>query len=361
MGRGKTTKRLSRPSSSPYAQGRRAATDKSQTGESRNNNRVEKEVISVDPPTRPTASRSSPMAFSEPANLDTGNEIINMTDVNINQTQSTTINERFLDSVNSNPLQVQSIHSALGAQVSPTIKQKICHGDYVDLASLLATQKDSERRLSLGPNGEIMTKEKSTIKIFDIEKWTDAFLIYLSIYSSVHPTKFQDMLKYISTIRLGASRIRTMGWKTYDEQFRLKLANDPSGSWGNIDYELWLLYMSNVEPVTNQSTQFSTKGRSTFGKCFEYNNKGFCHISQCSYAHCCIQCNNEHPKIFCPLKNTYNPQSVTYQTFRPQFNSNRTRPANNFQNSNRNMQTRNPTQANTFQNNKYLGPRRFTN
>ncbi|KAK6171941.1 hypothetical protein SNE40_018361 [Patella caerulea] len=48
MGRGKTKKRLSRPSSSPYAQGRRAATDKRQRGQSRNDN-GEKEAVSLDP------------------------------------------------------------------------------------------------------------------------------------------------------------------------------------------------------------------------------------------------------------------------------------------------------------------------
>jgi hypothetical protein len=32
-------------------------------------------------------------------------------------------------------------------------------------------------------------------------------------------------------VRLGASRINGLGWKTYDEQFRLKMGIDPVKSW----------------------------------------------------------------------------------------------------------------------------------
>ena len=44
-------------------------------------------------------------------------------------------------------------------------------------------------------------------------------------------------------VRLGASRINGLGWKTYDEQFRLKMGIDPVKSWEIVDQELWLLYM----------------------------------------------------------------------------------------------------------------------
>ena len=49
------------------------------------------------------------------------------------------------------------------------------------------------------------------------------------------------MLKYIHDVRLGAER--SGNWKLYDEQFRLKLVSDPNKSWGNIDTELWVMYM----------------------------------------------------------------------------------------------------------------------
>ena len=73
----------------------------------------------------------------------------------------------------------------------------------------------------------------------NIENWTDAILIFTSIYCSVHPATYPDMLTYIHTIRLGAKR--SQGWKNYDEQFRLRKSQDPTSSWALIDPEFWLL------------------------------------------------------------------------------------------------------------------------
>jgi hypothetical protein len=62
----------------------------------------------------------------------------------------------------------------------------------------------------------------------NIETWTNAFLSFASIFISRHPSEAKGLLKYIHTIRLGASRQSTLGWKTYDQQFWLRKAIDPS-------------------------------------------------------------------------------------------------------------------------------------
>jgi hypothetical protein len=72
-------------------------------------------------------------------------------------------------------------------------------------------------------------------------------------YTSAHPEKYQALLKYMHIVRLGASRLNGLGWKTYDEQFRLKMGIDPVKSWEIVDQELWLLYMGN----TRNSLPFS--------------------------------------------------------------------------------------------------------
>jgi hypothetical protein len=92
----------------------------------------------------------------------------------------------------------------------------------------------------------LSTKEKTKQTIHTIEKWTDVFIVYISIYTSAHPEKYQALLKYMHIVRLGASRINGLGWKTYDEQFRLKMGIDPVKSWEIVDQELWLLYMGNT-------------------------------------------------------------------------------------------------------------------
>ena len=71
-------------------------------------------------------------------------------------------------------------------------------------------------------NGELCARERSSPKIATIEQWTDAFILFMNIYVGAHPNKIHQLLKYIHSIRLGASRFSGQGWILYDDQFRLK-------------------------------------------------------------------------------------------------------------------------------------------
>ena len=64
------------------------------------------------------------------------------------------------------------------------------------------------------------TRPESTAKdkVSNIEKWTDAFLIFSSIYLKGYPNKLQELLQYMSIIREAASRSSTLSWRSYDEQ-----------------------------------------------------------------------------------------------------------------------------------------------
>ena len=57
-----------------------------------------------------------------------------------------------------------------------------------------------------------------------------------------HVHKAHQLLKYIRDIRLAACRSTT--WYKYDEQYRLRKAAAPHTSWGEINAEYWLLYVS---------------------------------------------------------------------------------------------------------------------
>ena len=89
-------------------------------------------------------------------------------------------------------------------------------GEYVDLANLLinsqATQSEGLKLVFV--KGEIVVEQKSKNKIYNIESWTYAFLIFSSIYGAAHPESYPDLLKYINVIRLGAKR--SQGWKISD-------------------------------------------------------------------------------------------------------------------------------------------------
>ena len=110
---------------------------------------------------------------------------------------------------------------------------------------------------------------------------------------SAHPAQEGDIFKYMYmyNIRLGAERTPGLGFKAYDEQFRLKRAMDQSKSFGKIDDELWLIYMANttcqsLNPITN-----NTRSQ----KCFNFNYRGVCKRPICKYQHTCMQCGLPHP------------------------------------------------------------------
>ncbi|VDI58364.1 Hypothetical predicted protein [Mytilus galloprovincialis] len=74
----------------------------------------------------------------------------------------------------------------------------------------------------------ILQPKQQDTRINTIGIWTDAFLIYISIYCSIHTSQFQELLKYMQTVRLGAKRYEGLGWKLYDEQFRLRRSQEPA-------------------------------------------------------------------------------------------------------------------------------------
>ena len=162
-----------------------------------------------------------------------------------------------------------------------------------------ATQ--SEDQTFVFVNGEIVVEQKSKNKIYNIESWTDAFLIFSSIYGAAHPESYPYLLKYMNVMRLGAKR--SQGWKNYDEQYRLRKAQDPSSSWATIDQELWLLYLYSAPAGSNVQPSSSSH------KCYNYNYQGSCTKLYCSYAHNCIRCNGQHSVIQCP-RQAYNPNRL---------------------------------------------------
>ena len=121
-----------------------------------------------------------------------------------------------------------------------------------------------------------------------IEVWSNAFIIYMSIYIVKHPIETQDMLKYMNFLRLGASRNPSSNWKDYDIQLSLSLckARNMSLGWGAIDPELWMMYM-----CQSQSSSLTVPPQQMIQKCYDFNYRGSCTKQGCRYSHTCIKCN----------------------------------------------------------------------
>lgn len=187
---------------------------------------------------------------------------------------------------------VPSVSADLGIGVAQNIRDKIVQGQFVELSSLLPNtnpQSVNGAKLIVNPDGHLSMAPPNNKKITTIEEWSDAFLIFLSVYLSGHPQETQGLLKYFSIIRTAAKRHLGLGWLSYDTQFRLRLAASPSArSYGVIDQELWLLCMG-------PSTAYGFSGDR---KCYDFNLR-VCTRIACSFRHACLNCNGSHPSSLC--------------------------------------------------------------
>ena len=92
------------------------------------------------------------------------------------------------------------------------IREKIWDGLYIDLALLLKQAR--ALRTEAHTSGEIILKngqlviEKQHLKpLNNIQAWTIAFIIYMSIYLEKILSKVQELLRYMHNIRLAVSRV----------------------------------------------------------------------------------------------------------------------------------------------------------
>lgn len=206
--------------------------------------------------------------------------------------------------------EVVSIYDSMGANVSESVKQKIVKGDFIDLGQLLSNPIpiDGKQTLTISNGQVVIEPKRASVKITNVQKWTDAFLIFSSIYSVVHPGKFLGLLKYIYTLRLGATRCAGIGWKFYDEQFRMRMAKNPLASWEVVDQELWFMYMvPSANPVQKPLTG-----------CYDFNNYGVCVKQQCQYLHTCLSCSGLHPSVMCTGSSDYQPVARDFSGHRSQ-------------------------------------------
>ena len=231
------------------------------------------------------------------------------------------------------PQPLRSFCDSLGLHLNQAVKVRIQKGEFIELGSLLTPPGSAPPSMSfaLVKEGQKLVLGQQVDKspsIGSIEEWTSAFLIYMSVYLEVHSDRAIQMLKYVDTIRSAAHQFGGMGWKTYDIQFRLKQAMNPTQSWATIDSELWLRVLLSPKPFAQvggfrntqnfrasagssnqfrQSTFQSNPGKgsqgyqgSQIGICWAYNGSGQCKKPNCSFQHRCATCRKfGHAAINC--------------------------------------------------------------
>ena len=198
----------------------------------------------------------------------------------------------------------------MAVHVPKQIQDKIMSHQYINLALLLKGSLElaeicSGATLHINEKGSIESRPKVTKQaIRNIDEWTDAFIVFASIYLQKYHDKSIDILRYMSIIRETATRYPTSAWRTYDEQFRLRqVSKSTRQSWGSLNGELWLRVMtiphsnaaglgSMVKPVTPIHQNSLT--------CNAFND-GNCTWNSCKFRHVCSACNSTlHGRRSCP-------------------------------------------------------------
>ena len=161
-----------------------------------------------------------------------------------------------------------SVCNPLGMTVPESMKVKIVNGEYVDFALLLEKTDPSQWNLekqgvalTVNEGRNIFWKSNKPKKVItSINSWTNVFLVFCSVYLEAHPSRVQEMLKYANLIRTAASRFGGWGWRSYDQQFRMRQQAVPNRSWAIVDGELWAFYVAVPSARDPTNRPFQSKG-----------------------------------------------------------------------------------------------------
>ena len=215
----------------------------------------------------------------------------------------------------------------LSVHIPKQIKDKIWSNQYININLLLKGSIElhelcSGGTLKVSESGVLEKQPKfSKEKVQSLDKWTDAFLIFMSIYFQKHPQKVQELLQYMSVIRDAARKHGGFLWRDYDEQFRVRQAAYAC-PWSQINSDLWLktFSVSNQNSTTTQSetgsnqtsnsNSISVQKRKSFRTCHGFN-QGYCSWFPCKFDHICSSCGqSSHGAWSCWQQS---PASVTVQ------------------------------------------------
>ena len=173
-----------------------------------------------------------------------------------------------------------SVCAPLGMSIPKVMKTKIINGEYVDFALLLEKndpcikqheELEQGMALAVSQGGQIVWKRNKPKQVItSIHSWTTAFLIFSSIFVEAHPTRAQELLRYAHLIRTIHARFGGWGWRSYDQQFRMRQESHPQNSWSIIDGELWSVYVTSSNVSSSNRFQQQNKGyRSGFRQQFK--------------------------------------------------------------------------------------------
>ena len=244
-------------------------------------------------------------------------------------TSSVSVGEA-VDRARPTPTLSVGVTDTLGFQVPLSVKEKIWAGAYVDLATLVndtasgRVQQPENQSLILASDGDqvvLRPANPGRKRIESFGLWQSTFHTFMTIYLQQHTQRYAELLKYCEIVRTASIQFGGMGWKMYDQQFRLKQERTPSRSWAEIDMELWVTVASGPTFRTpNLPAQPPTTPirRAKFGHCFAFNDRKGCHFVGCRYTHACNSCTRPgHGAFQCTVGRSASQANARSANFQP--------------------------------------------
>lgn len=193
--------------------------------------------------------------------------------------------------------------SPLGFHLTCSTKDKIWNGEFIDLLSLLPSQKEYYSHIEKEKLDN--NKKKTIARTFN--NWLQAFVIYASVVCKRFPELSPGLFQHVDVILEAYRSFGGLAWYFYDESFRQKMAVQPSIRWGQIDVGLWLNLFVPQKPVAprlNNTLPSTSTSSYKKGICFAFNDAQCKWPNSCRFRHECAFCSGPHPVMKCFKKSS---------------------------------------------------------
>ncbi len=237
------------------------------------------------------------------------NEGNNVTDdQTLRQVLQSVLGEQSMTGEQSNLEMLCSDELPLGVNLPEKTLIRIKQGEYVDLATVLNPSEDHQTIVVNSIQGQpsINFKRSNNTKLYNIDQWTDAMLVYGSIYLVAQPDQTAQFFKYIEFIRTMSKS--SSNWLTYDELFR-KIREKQHRNW---DKPLLIPYINSIKgqgftspksTIQNRQKGQNFRSRTPQGCCYSFHDFAKCDRDPCRFSHKCPICSQLHPRIRCKSQN----------------------------------------------------------
>ena len=199
----------------------------------------------------------------------------------------------------------------LGGLVDSKLKARIWAGQYIELDLLLGGVVDNPVLIFdiRSQQSSVQTREQPQHRINNIAQWTDAFLVFMAIYTDRFPTEVASILKYVQLMRTMAFTTKSNICLAYDRDFR-KLRAHNNMPWNVLHQELFFSLTSRADyvPSVQQKMGFPQRKQPfRTGLCHAFGATGRCRKPLCPYKHACPSCGGNHSKSQCQTKQMLHP------------------------------------------------------